>query len=151
MKHFIAPFLLASTLFAAPASAEVVHQSSLNHEGRELSVSYEPRIVNSHKQTGIGPRSSPSCLWTTSIAIERIVNDTAGQPIAALTRVVAEEQGGSGNHVGHCSNIDPKRMSAFGGDREKLRSLVAAHAERDAQSLRTELASLDTLHVAGVS
>lgn len=148
MKILIAPLALASALLAAPAAAEVVHRTSVVHEGRTVSVSYEPRFRTSHKQTGIGPRASAGCLWTTSVSVERSVTDASGRPIAALTRVVGEEKAGSGMHVGHCRHIEPRRMAGFAGDAEKLRSYVAAAADRDVAGLRTELASLDRLHVA---
>lgn len=146
MKNFVASLFLGAAFFAAPASAEVVHQTSVVHAGRTLSVTYEPRFETRHKQTGIGPRASAGCLWTSRVSVERIVADASGQPIAALTRVVGEEKVARGMHVGHCRHIEPRRMAAFGGDRDKLQGFVAAAADRDAQGLRTELASLDALH-----
>lgn len=147
MKNLVAPLALGCFAFAAPALAETV-RTSIVHEGRAVSVSYEPRFQTSHKQTGIGPRSSPGCLWTTRVAVERTVADASGRPIVALTRTVGEDKAGSGMHVGHCRHIEPRRMAGFAGDKEKLRSFVAEAADRDAQGLRTELASLDHLRVA---
>ena len=146
MKNIVTSLFLAAALFAAPASAEVIHQTSVEHAGRTMSVTYEPRFRTSHKQTGIGPRASAGCLWTSRVSVERIVADAAGQPIAALTRIVGEEKVAKGMHVGHCRHIEPRRMATFGGDREKLEGFVAAAADRDRQGLRTELASLDALH-----
>lgn len=146
MKTIVASLFLGAALLAAPASAEVVHQTSIDHAGRTMSVTYEPRFRSNHKQTGIGPRTSAGCLWTSRVSVERIVADGSGQPIAALTRVVGEEKVAKGMHVGHCRNIEPRRMAAFGGDRDQLHGFVASAADRDRQALRTELASLDALH-----
>lgn len=145
MKIAIASLVLGTALIAAPAAAEVVHQTSVVHDGKTMSVSYEPRLKTSTRQAGLGPRASAQCLWSTRVAVERSVVDASGRRIAALTRVIGEDKAGSGMHVGHCRHIDAKRMTAFGGDTDKLRGFVAAAAEQDAQGLRTELASLDGL------
>lgn len=149
MKNLAALLALTAASIAAPAAAETVHQTSVAHSGGAVSVSYTPRFETSHKQTGIGPRASAGCLWTTRVAIERSVADAAGRPIAALTRVVGEGKA-SGNHVGHCRDIEPERMNGF-SDKAELQGLVAAAAERDAHGLRTELASLEGLRVADAS
>ncbi len=146
MKNAIASLVLGAALFSAPVRAEEVHQTSLVHAGRAMSVTYHPRFKTSHKQTGVGPRASAGCLWTSRVSVERIVADASGQPIAALTRMIGEEKVAKGMHVGHCRHIEPRRMAAFGGDRDKLRGFVAATADSDKQSLRIELASLDALH-----
>lgn len=152
MKNNVALLALAAAsalaaFVAVPAAAETV-RTSVAHEGRTILVSYEPRSQTSHKQTGLGPRSSPGCLWTTRVAVERSVTDDAGRPIAALTRTVGEEKTRKGMHVGHCRDSSPRRTDAFAGNQAKLRAFVAAAADRDAQGLRTELASLDHLRVA---
>ena len=146
MKKVIAPLVLGAALFATPVLAKAAHHTSVMHAGRTMSVTYEPRFKTSHKQTGIGPRASAGCLWTSRVSVERIVTDASGQPIAALTRMIGEEKVAKGMHVGHCRHIEPRRMAAFGGDGEKLQGFVATVADRDRQSLRTELASLDALH-----
>lgn len=142
MKTLAALLALTAASITAPAAADTVHTTSVVHHGGAVSVSYTPRFETSHRQTGIGPRASAGCLWTTRVAIERQVTDASGRPIAALTRVVGEDKA-SGNHVGHCRDIAPSRMKAF--DDGALRGLVSAAAERDAHGLRTELASLEGL------
>lgn len=148
MKKIVAPLLLASALFAVPASAEIVHQTSVSHGDQTVSVSYQPRTTLERKQTGIGPRANASCLWTTRVSVERSVVDSSGKPIAALTRVVGEEASQSGVHLGHCAHIAPERTAAVAGGKDALRAFVAETADRDASGLRTELASLDHLRVA---
>lgn len=147
MKNFVVPLFLSAALFGAPAKAEVVHQTSVRHAGRALSVTYQPRFETSRKQTGIGPRASAGCLWTSRVSVERVVADASGRPIAALTRIIGGEKVAKGMHVGHCRHIEPRRMAAFGGDRDTLHAFVTAAADRDTPGLRAELASLDALHV----
>lgn len=149
MKNLAVLLALATASITTPVAAETVHQISVAHHNGAVSVSYAPRFATSHRQTGIGPRATPSCLWITSVAIERTVVDASGRPIAALNRVVGEDKA-SGNHPGHCRDIEPRRMTGF-SDKNELQGLVAAAAERDADGLRTELASLEGLRTAGAS
>lgn len=143
----IALFVAAgAALFAVPASAQIAHQTSMVHDGRTVTVNYEPKAKTSLKQTGLGPRTSASCLWRTTAWVERKVADASGNPIAALTRNIGESTVSEGIEVGFCNTISTSRTAAFGGDETKLKAFVLAAAGGDAQSLRAELASLDSLH-----
>lgn len=148
MQILAASLILASALVAAPAAADVVHRTSIVHQGSTMAVSYEPRFETSHKQTGIGPRASAGCLWTTRTAALRSVADASGRSVAALTRLVGEEKVSSGMQAGYCRDMAPERTAAFGGDAEKLRHHLSAAAEQDAHGLYRELASLEGLRAA---
>lgn len=146
MKHsvlLIPGLLLGSTILAAPAAAEAIHRTSVDHRGRTVSVSYAPVARTSLKQAGIGPRTSAACRWRTEVSVERTVADASGRPIVVLTRVVEESKVRSGMHVGHCSSLAGEVASAA-AERE-LPAFVTAVADADAAALRTELASLGVL------
>lgn len=141
-------FLAAGiALFAAPASAEVAHRASLNHEGQAVTVSYEPRSKTTTKQTGLGPRTTQRCLWQTTAWVERRVTDASGRTIPALTRTIGESTVSEGNEVGFCNMVSDARTAAFGGDTARLKAFVLAVAGDDASSLRAELASAGTLRL----
>lgn len=134
-------------LFAAPASAEVSHSTSLVHEGQAVTVSYEPKSRTSTKQTGLGSRTTQTCLWRTTAWVERKVTDASGKTIAALTRNIGESTVSEGNEVGFCNTLSESRTVAFGGDAVKLKAFVLAAASDDAKSLHAELASAGTLRL----
>lgn len=141
---FIAVFAGLS-LFAVPASAEVAHQTSVVHNGRTVALSYEPEIKTQYRQSGIGPRSTPICLWSSKIAVQRNVTGVDGQPIAALSRKLETRKGRSGSQVGHCSILTSRNQVRSGASAATLRATVAEVASNDAAVLRAELASLATL------
>src|SRR6218665_2920234 len=112
-------------LFAAPAAAEVAHQTSVVHNGRTVALSYEPEVKTQDRQSGIGPRSTPICLWTSKIAVQRNVSGADGQPIAALSRKLETRKGRSGSQVGHCSILTSRKQVRSGASAETLRATVA--------------------------
>lgn len=137
---------ISGGLSAVPAAAAgIVHQTSLAHEGKTISVSYEARTKTSFRQSGLGPRASAICLWKTEISVERRLTDAGGQPVAALTRVVGEPRIVEGGQPGYCANLDAQRGEAFGAHPERMRSLLNKTADSDAPRLQGELASLGTL------
>lgn len=131
--------------FAAPASAEVVHQTSVTHNGRAVAIRYEPDVKTQYRQSGIGPRATPICLWSSKIAVQRNATGADGQPIAALTRKVETRRGASGSQVGHCSILTARGQIRSAASAETLRAAIAEVASNDAATLRAELASLATL------
>ncbi len=132
-------------LFAVPASAEVVHQTSVVHNGRAVAISYEPDVKTQYRQSGIGPRATPICLWSSRIAVQRIATGADGQPIAALSRKVETRRGASGSQVGHCSILTSRGQIRSAASPDTLRAAIAEVATNDAATLRAELASLATL------
>lgn len=132
-------------LFAVPAAAEVAHQTSVVHNGRTVALSYEPEVKTQYRQSGIGPRATPICLWTSKIAVQRNVIGADGQPIAALSRKLETRKGRSGSQVGHCAILTSRNQVRSGASAETLRATVAEVASNDAATLRAELASLATL------
>jgi hypothetical protein len=129
-------------LAVAPANAETAHRTSVVHEGRTIAVHYEPQIETKFRQTGIGPRSTPQCLWSAKVSVQRTAVNAEGQPIAALTRVVGEGKPRGGARLGHCSSVSERPASEFVGSDAALRTVVADAAGADAAALHGELASL---------
>lgn len=127
---------------AAPASAQVVHQTSVTHNGRTIALSYESQVDTSFRQTGLGPRSSATCFWKSQVSVKRTAIDANGQPIAALSRVVKEAKPTKGSQPGLCATVSARRTAAFKGNEGELRKFLANVAENDAGALRTAMASL---------
>lgn len=139
----LALFITAvSTLAAAPAAADVVHRTTVDHDGARVSLSYEPRITTTLRQTGLGPKAAAACIWRTEVAVERKLADAAGRPVAALTREVGPAKTSEGLAAGQCTHVTPRQTASFGGDENKLRAFVAEAAEHDRQGLHAELASI---------
>jgi len=138
-------FILSSALFAVPATASVVHRTSLAHEGGTVSVSYEPRTKTNLRQTGLGPKSQAACLWTSQVSVERKLVDASGRPVEALTRTVGEPKFAEGLQPGYCAHVTPSQVSVFRGNSEKMQALLVRAAEADRHNLHTELASLGSL------
>lgn len=141
-----APLFVLAAMVAVPAHAEVVHQTSVTHEGRSFAVSYEPTVETKFRQTGIGPRSAATCRWTTEVSARRVALDAQQRPIAALSRVMDETESRTGSQLGLCSTVSKRQLTAFGGDEQKLRAWLAEVAAKDAGTLRTEFASLNAVH-----
>ena len=138
--------LTAGGLLAVPASAaELLHQTSIVHNGRTLAVSYEPQVETDLRQTGIGPRSQPSCLWEARVSVRRSAATAEGQPVSALARVIEGGPARKGARLGHCSSLRGDAADKLAGDDAALRSLLSDVATRDAPTLRSDLASLDAL------
>ena len=137
--------LLSGAFLAAPATASVVHQTSLTHDGGTLSVSYEPRTKTNLRQTGMGPRNQAACMWTAEVSVERKLSDASGRPIEALTRTVGEPRVAEGLQPGLCAHVTPGQVSMFRGNKDKMQALLVRAAESDRQNLHTELASLGSL------
>lgn len=137
-------------LLASPASARVLHETSVAHGSGSVAVSYRAVTKTSHKQTGLGPKSTASCLWSSEVVVERRVVDASGRAIDALTRTVGGSKADSGMALGYCKTIPERRMSAFSND-DKLRAFVVAAAESDAHKLRAEIASLDQVRAPAAS
>ncbi len=140
--------LAGLTLTAVPAHAEVVHQTSIVHNGQAVAVTYQPKVETSLRQIGIGPRANASCLWTSSISVQRTAQGADGRTIAALTRVIAGEKTRSGQRIGHCATLTEQEKARFSGSEEALRAHVLTVAERDTAGIHAELASLSALGAA---
>lgn len=136
---------VASALVAVPAAADIVHQTSLDHDGQPVAVRYEPRTRTTLRQSGLGPRNMERCLWKTEVSVERRIARADGRAVEALTRTVDAAHASEGVQAGYCSQMREGQTAPFGGDHDKLRAFLADAAERDARGLRTELASLGSL------
>ncbi|MPT47302.1 MAG: hypothetical protein E2598_02640 [Sphingobium sp.] len=138
---------------SVPTQAEVAHQTSLNHEGQMITVSYTPKVETSYRQTGFGPREPIRCFWQTSVSVERAAVTNDGQPVAALSRVVdlpVKEKGvKTGMRGVHCSALPASDVAAFGGDTGQLQRYLAEAAVQDKAGLHRELASLGSGSRAG--
>lgn len=146
MKTALLPLGLAIGL-AMPvvANAQVAHQVSVVHQGHAVAISYEPKIETKLRQIGLGPRSSPACMWSSRISVQRTAMGLDGRPIAALSRAIPGGKARSGQRAGHCNNLSERERARLAGTTEALRARVIAAAERDDHGLRTELASLEAL------
>ena len=134
---------------ASPATAEQIHRTSLDHEGRVLSLSYEPRVETTFRQVDIGPRAFPRCLWTTRLSVQRTAFGADDRPIAALSRRLGEEaKPRRGADLGHCASLSRQAGRTFGVSAAELRTAGAEAARDDAAALRTELAGLGSFHTA---
>ena len=139
------PLFSLAAFIAMPAHAQVSHQTSFTHGDRSVAVSYEPHVETTFRQTGIGPRSAPSCRWSSEVSVRRTAMDANGRPIAALSRVMEGTDSRAGSQLGLCSTVSKRQLAAFGGDEQKLRGWLAGIAARDAGKLREEFASLDAV------
>lgn len=137
--------IVASLVIAGPAAAQAAHRIVLDHDGATLSVSYEPRTTTRLREGGLGPRLPATCLWTSEVSVERKLTDSAGRPIAALTRTVGTTKAADGLRRGYCSDVQPEQVGVFQGSAEKLRAFLAEASEQDRQALHTELASLGSV------
>lgn len=137
---FVVPLAVLATL-SWPAAASVVHQKSLNHDGQQVTATYQPKIATTFDQTGIGPRSIPRCLWTSKVSVERTVTDSHGQPITKLTRVIGQQRVRHGSEPGPCATLTRKSDTAFAGRDALQQADLLAAAEADATALQTELAN----------
>lgn len=136
---------LATAVVAGPALADVVHETSFEHQGQTVSASYEPRTKTRLKQAGLGSRGGARCVWSTQVSVERKIVGADGRPVAALSRPVGEPRSANGVIDGYCSMARDHQVSPFGSSREKLRAFVAEAAEGDTYRLRAEMASLGSL------
>jgi hypothetical protein len=132
-------------LLAAPASAEVLHQTSIIHEGRTIKLSYEPKVETKLRQTGTGPRTQPICFWKNRVSIHRSATTLEGEPIAALARVVEEAPLRSGSRYGYCTNLSARRPAEFRSSPDTLRQHLTQAASSDAIALQRELRDLALL------
>lgn len=130
---------------ATPVAADVIHKTAVEQVGHTLSVTYEPRVRVSTRQSGLGPRGFTTCLWESRVSIERRIAGADGNAIEALTRTVGEGHTATGSQPGYCSHMPARRTAPFGGDAEKLRAFLALAAENDTQRLNAELASVRSL------
>jgi hypothetical protein len=128
-------------LLAAPASAEVVHRTTVDHGGSTVTVTYEPRAETSLRNASVGPRYSPVCHWKTTIAVERSALAGDGSRIAALARTLDTAETRGGMAFGHCHTLS-SRGEVGRADEAALRAAAADAASRDAPAIRAELASL---------
>lgn len=135
----------SGALLAAPAAASVAHSTSLSHEGSTISVSYEPRMKTNLRQTGLGPRNSAACQWTTEVSVERKLTDASGRTIDALTRIVGEPKVTAGTRPGYCAHVKPNQVAAFGGNSDQMQAFLAQAAASDKANLNVELASVGSL------
>jgi hypothetical protein len=135
----------ASMVIAAPAAAEVAHQTVLTHEGATLSVSYEPHTTTRLRQGGLGPRLPATCLWSSEVSVERKLTDSTGRPVAALTRAVGTTKAAEGLRRGYCSDMQPHQISVFQGKPEQLQAFLVQASEADRHALHAELASLGSV------
>lgn len=133
---------VASIMIAGPAAAQAALQTVLDHDGATLSVSYEPRTTTRLRQGGLGPRLPETCLWNSEVSVERRLADSAGRPIAALTRTVGTRKVAEGLRRGYCSDVQPHQIGVFQGNPEKMRAFLAQASEQDRQALHADLASL---------
>lgn len=141
-----AVFLFAALgLLATPASAEVIHQTSVVHEGRTINLSYEPKVHTKLRQTGLGPRTQPICFWKNRVSIHRTAATLEGEPIAALSRVVEETELGSGHRYGYCNNLSASRPAEFRSSPDTLKQHLSQAASSDAVALQRELRDLALL------
>lgn len=140
------PLFALTAMIAVPAQAQVAHQTSVTHEGRSFAVSYEPQVETKFRQTGIGPRSAPSCRWTSEVSVRRTALDAEMRPIAALSRVIEGSESRAGSQLGLCSTVSKRQLAAFGGNEQKLRAWLAQVAAKDAGALNAEFASLNSVH-----
>lgn len=148
MKTLILPALLAGFALAAPAAAETAHRTSVTHQGRTLTLSYEPRSETTFRQVDIGPRAFPRCQWSTKVSVQRTAIGADNQPIAALTRQVADEaKARRGSDLGHCAAL-ARQGRTFGVSKAELQAIGVEAARTDAAALHTELASLGSFHTA---
>ncbi|WEK47834.1 MAG: hypothetical protein P0Y56_05945 [Candidatus Andeanibacterium colombiense] len=138
--------IAAATAFAAaPAAAEVVHQSSVPHNGSALSANYEASTTTKLRQIGGGPRMATNCLWQSEVSVERKLSDASGQPVAALSRTVGTAKLAEGVHPAACATIGDSSGARFTGGADNVRSAALAAAESDRTALHAELASLGSL------
>lgn len=142
MRNLALALAAATALAAVPASADVAHRTTVDHEGARVSLSYEPRTATTLRQTGLGPKAAAACLWRTELSVERKLADAAGRPVAALTRAVGHARTSEGLVAGQCSHVTQRQTASFGGDEAKLRAFVAQAAEHDRQGLHADLASI---------
>lgn len=145
MKVISLAAFAAAVVAAVPASADVIHQTSLDLDGETVSVSYEPRARTILKQRGIGPRTMQTCAWKSIVSVERRIAGADGRSIEALTKEVGEAKVSSGVAAGYCNHVRDRQTAPFGGNRSRLEAFLAEVAERDARSLRIDLASLGSL------
>lgn len=147
MKNALLPLVLAAGLAASPAiaSTDAAHRTSIVHNGQTVAISYEPQVETKLRQIGLGPRSSPACMWTSKVSVQRTAIAPDGRPIAALSRLIPGEKARSGQRAGHCNNLSEREKARLAGSVEAMRARVIAAAERDGHGLRTELASLEAL------
>lgn len=140
------PVLLGLALLSAPATAQVVHQASVVHNGQTVTLQYEPKVETSFRQHGLGPRTTAVCHWTSRLAVQRSAIGPDNQTIAALTRVVASDRTHSDREIGHCASVSDRPKTGLLDDDAALRSYLADIAGKDIASVQTELTSLASLH-----
>lgn len=143
-------FVAALAATAVPASAQVVHQTSVEHKGQAMAVTYEPRIDYELRQIGQGRPGLGSCLWTAKVQVQRTALGADGQPVAALSRTIAGTKTQTGMAAGHCGTLTEQDKVSLLGNEAALRSHVQAVAANDASGLRAELTSLAVLGSATV-
>lgn len=136
---------LTGSAALAASDAPVVHRTSVVHQGQALGITYEPQVETRLRQIGLGPRSSPACMWTSKVSVQRTAVGPDGRPIAALSRVIAGDKARSGQRAGHCNNLSERERARLAGKSEALQAQLIAAAERDSHGLRAELASLESL------
>ena len=140
-------FVLASMvlLLPTPASAQILHQEQVVHNGRAVTLHYELALDTHFQRVGGGPRAATSCRWKSRVLVQRTAVDAQGAPIAALARTIETGRSQEGSRIGHCTAAPQAGKGELTGDPAKLRTLVAEAADDDRAVLLGELASLDLL------
>lgn len=129
-------------LVAAPASAEILHETSVVHKDQNISLRYEKRAETSFRQTGAGPRAMPMCFWKTALTVQRTALGADGQAIPALSGRIEEVQIRRGAIGGMCNAVKASQTRGFGENDPALRTVLSQAASSDALALRDSLAKL---------
>lgn len=136
-------YLLAGLgLIAAPASAEILHETSVVHNDQNISLRYEKKAETVFRQTGAGPRAMPMCFWKTKLTVQRTATGANGQTIPALSGMIQDAQTKSGAIAGMCNAVKASQTRGFGENDPALRTALSDAASSDALSLRDSLAKL---------
>ena len=129
-------------LAAAPASAEVIHETTVTHNEQNIALRYEKKAETTFRQTGVGPRATPMCFWKTTFSVQRIAVGANGQNIPALSGAMEDTTTKRGAMTGLCKAIQVSHAGSFKQTGDDIRSALSDAASSDALALRDSLASL---------
>lgn len=137
-------FVLSGLLQAAPAAANLTHETALAYEGATLSVTYELRTRMTLRQLGLGPRGTAACRWIAEVSVERRVAG-ASRTVEGLTRVVGEPMIAEGSQPGHCTHLSRNQAAVLDRISGRMQAHLAEAAAHDEPRLRAEMASFAAL------
>lgn len=139
----------AITLLAAAVSpsADQVHHTQIELQGRPVAISYRAETDVSTRQIGMaaGTRmSSERCLWKARVGV---VREVGGEGAALINQRLDADKAWSGSRHGSCTLAKRQVARDLARRDDDIRAHLADVAARDRSQLAVDLAAIQKLAV----